>query len=69
MSRGGRERLVDARDDRPRRAADSELVRERAEALPILGEVDRLVRRAEDPVAGRLDVRARAGAASGRRTA
>ena len=30
--------------------------RERAEALAILCEVDRGVRRAEDPVAGRLDV-------------
>ena len=55
LARGG-ERLVRALDGRPRRAADAEVARERAEQLPVLGEVDRRVRRAEDPVAGRLDV-------------
>jgi hypothetical protein len=53
---GSVERLVDPLHGRPGRAADAELLRERTEPLPILREVDRRVRRAENPVAGRLDV-------------
>ena len=52
---GGGERLGDVRGDRPRRTADAELVGEQAEALAVLGEVDRLVRRSEDAVAALLD--------------
>ena len=44
---GGGERLLGAFDRRPRRAADAELVGERAEQLPVLGEIDR--RRAACP--------------------
>ena len=51
----GVERLGEVGHDRPRRAADAELLGEEAEALAILGEVDRLVRRAEDAVAALLD--------------
>ena len=52
---GGLERLGDVGRDRPRRAADAELVGEQAEALAVLRQVDRLVRRAEDAVAALLD--------------
>ena len=41
--------------DPPLRAAHAELVQEPAEALAILGEIDRLVRRPEHLEAGRLD--------------
>src|SRR6188508_2519412 len=50
----GLERLGDVGRDRPRWAADTELLGEQAEALPVLREVDRLVRRAEDAVAALL---------------
>ena len=53
---GRRERLVRALDDRPRRAAHAELLDERAEALAVLGQVDRRMRRSQDAVAGLLDV-------------
>ena len=52
----GRERLLGALDGGPGRAADAELVGERAELLPVLGEVDRRERRAHDLVARGLDV-------------
>ena len=52
---GGRERLLLPRDGRPRRAADTDLACQRPEALAVLGEVDRGVRRAHDPVPGALD--------------
>ena len=52
---GGSERLGDVRGDRPGRTADAELVGEQAEALAVLGEVDRLVGRPEDAVAALLD--------------
>ena len=47
-------------DDPPLRAADAQLLEQGAEALAVLGQVDRLVRRAEDAVAGMLERRARA---------
>ncbi len=53
---GDRDRLVRVLDDPPLRAADPEPVEERAEALAILGQVDRLVRRAEDAEAGVLEL-------------
>ena len=52
----------------PRRAGDREPFEQGAEPLAVLGEVDRLEGRAEDAVAGRLDLAREAAGASGRRT-
>ena len=60
------ERPGEIGDDRPRWAADAELLGEKSEALAVLGEVDGLVRRAEDAVATLLD---RAGEAERRLSA
>ena len=49
--------LLGARGRPPLRAADAEPLEQRAEALAVLGQVDRLVRRAHQPVAGLLQRR------------
>ena len=52
---GELDRLLGLLDDPPLRAADAEPLEQRAEALAVLGEVDRVERRAHDPVARLLE--------------